>query len=96
MGAVYPTPIRLTIEGWTGARLDDDTPLLIASEAMSNALRHSNADNLWVELDLREDTIRLEVGDDGTGSIPPSRRKGWGSPTSDPATGRGRDGSHRE
>lgn len=79
MGAVYPTRIRLTIEGMDRRPgLDDDTLLLIASEAMSNALRHSNADNLWVELDLREDTIRLEVGDDGTGFDPSGPSQGMG------------------
>lgn len=79
MGAVYPTRIRLTIEGMDRRPgLDDDTLLLIASEAMSNALRHSNADNLWVELDLREDTIRLEVGDDGTGFDPSEPSQGMG------------------
>ena len=79
MGAVYPTRIRLTIAGMDRRPgMDDETVLLIASEAMSNALRHAHADNLWVELDLEHDTIHLEVGDDGTGFDPTSPSTGMG------------------
>lgn len=79
MGAVYPTRIRLTIEGMDRRPgQDDDTVLLIATEAMSNALRHSNADNVWVELALTDTTIRLEVGDDGAGFDPERPSDGMG------------------
>ncbi len=68
MGAVYPSRIRLTIEGMDRRPgQDDDAILLMANEAVSNALRHARASNVWVELDLRADAVRLEVGDDGTG-----------------------------
>lgn len=79
MGAVYPSRIRLTIEGVDrrpGA--DDAAILLIASEAISNALRHAKADNVWVVLDLRDETIHLEVGDDGVGFDPTLPSNGMG------------------
>lgn len=79
MSAVYPTRIRLTFGGMDRRpSQEDDTVLLIATEAISNALRHSNADNVWVELDLSDDTIRLEVGDDGQGFDPSSPAEGMG------------------
>lgn len=79
MGAVYPTRIRLTIEGMDRRPgTDDGTILLIATEAISNALRHAQPDNVWVVLDLRDETIHLEIGDDGTGFDTESPSAGMG------------------
>ena len=57
---------------------DDETILLMANEAMSNALRHARARNVWVELDLEAEVVRLEVGDDGAGFDPSSSSRGMG------------------
>lgn len=79
MGTVYPTRIRLTIEGVEGqSRPDDETILLIANEALSNALRHAEAKNVWLELAFEDDKLRLEVGDDGIGFDPGSPSEGMG------------------
>jgi len=42
----------------------------IAKEALSNALQHSGASNIWVELAGDEDLLRLIVKDDGKGFDP--------------------------
>lgn len=79
MGAVYPSRIRLTIVGMDRRPgQDDETILLMANEAMSNALRHARARNVWVELDLEAEVVRLEVGDDGAGFDPSSSSRGMG------------------
>jgi signal transduction histidine kinase len=53
-----------------GGRLRDRTVerevLLVAGEALANALRHADAESVEVTLDTR-DPVRLVVADDGTG-----------------------------
>ncbi len=69
MGSAYPTKVRLTVEG------DGDFPqryhedlMMLATEALSNALRHSRADLVEVLLaDGAEDEVILEVSDGGVG-----------------------------
>lgn len=39
----------------------------IASEAVANAARHSQARGVWIELEFRSDSVRLTVHDDGAG-----------------------------
>jgi signal transduction histidine kinase len=39
----------------------------LAREALSNAIRHSNATSIVLVLDQEEDAIRLRVSDDGQG-----------------------------
>lgn len=79
MGAVYPSRIRLTIVGMDRRPgQDDEVILLMANEAISNALRHARAKNVWVELDLEPEVLRLEVGDDGAGFDPSSPSRGMG------------------
>jgi signal transduction histidine kinase len=36
-------------------------------EGLTNAVRHANARNIWLSLSQEEETLRLEVRDDGTG-----------------------------
>jgi signal transduction histidine kinase len=48
----------------------------IAKEAIANAISHSRADNLWIELAEDHDLIRLLVRDDGIGFDPISGREG--------------------
>jgi signal transduction histidine kinase len=68
MGSAYPTKVRLTVEG------DGDFPqrhhedlMMLATEALSNALRHSRADLVEVLLADGADVVILEVSDDGVG-----------------------------
>ncbi|WP_417602124.1 tetratricopeptide repeat-containing sensor histidine kinase [Owenweeksia hongkongensis] len=39
----------------------------IVQEILNNALRHSDAENIWIDVGMREDTLRLEIKDDGSG-----------------------------
>jgi PAS domain S-box-containing protein len=54
----------------------------IAQEALNNSLKHAKARNLQVSLQLKHDTVRLEVLDDGTGFDPTTAeaRGGLGLP----------------
>jgi signal transduction histidine kinase len=69
MGTVYPANVTLTIEDFE-SRDSDDELLLIVTEALSNALRHSHAENVEIEL-VRDGTHQvLRVSDDGIGYMP--------------------------
>ena len=66
MGSAYPTNVELTVEPIESHGADEEL-LLLVTEALSNALRHSRAEKVHVEL-LREDgEIVLRVIDDGIG-----------------------------
>lgn len=57
-------------------RLDD--ALLITREAISNALRHGQPDNLSVTVSRRDGIIVLTVADDGAGFNPTAAKPGMG------------------
>jgi signal transduction histidine kinase len=79
MGSVYPSRIRLTIEGVEGhSGPDDDAMMLMATEALSNALRHAGAENVSVTLSFEDAALTLEVADDGSGFDPASPSRGMG------------------
>jgi len=63
--------VRLSLRIRGPARLRDRTlereVLLVASEALANALQHAGAAAIDVTLDTGGDAVRLEVADDGTG-----------------------------
>ena len=42
----------------------------VAQECLRNAVRHSGADNIGIELSRQADGVRLEVADDGRGLAP--------------------------
>jgi signal transduction histidine kinase len=44
--------------------------LAIAREALANVARHSGADHSWMQLSTPDDTVRLEIVDDGRGMDP--------------------------
>jgi signal transduction histidine kinase len=66
MGSAYPTKVELTVEPLNSHGADEDL-LLLVTEALSNALRHSHAENVRVELTREDDDILLRVTDDGIG-----------------------------
>jgi signal transduction histidine kinase len=41
--------------------------LRIGQEATTNAVKHANAKNIWIELDYQEALVRLSIRDDGCG-----------------------------
>lgn len=69
MGTVYPANVRLTIEDFE-TRESDDELLMIVTEALSNALRHSQAENVEIELINDNGEQVLRVNDDGIGFEP--------------------------
>jgi signal transduction histidine kinase len=53
----------------------------ITQEALSNAVKHSQASQIAIQLSVREDRITLSVSDNGTGLPPVAERgQGMGSP----------------
>lgn len=57
-------------------RLDD--ALLIAREAVFNAVRHAHARNLTLEIERTEQILRIRVSDDGVGFDPQTAKHGMG------------------
>jgi signal transduction histidine kinase len=69
--------VHLSIEA-TPARLPASTEaelMRIAQEAITNARRHSGAQNLWVSIEINPPYARIEISDDGAG-IGPHRPEG--------------------
>lgn len=66
MGAVYPASVRLTLDEFE-SRDSDDELLLMVTEALSNALRHSHADNVEIRLGREGEELVLSVVDYGIG-----------------------------
>lgn len=68
MGSAYPTTVRFSIEGEEDlpARHHEDL-MMLATEALSNALRHSRATLVEVVFSGAEEEVVLEVSDDGVG-----------------------------
>jgi signal transduction histidine kinase len=66
MGSAYPANVRLSLEDFE-SRESDDELILIATEALSNALRHSRAENVDVSLERMDGDLVLRVVDDGVG-----------------------------
>jgi ligand-binding sensor domain-containing protein/signal transduction histidine kinase len=69
LSAERGVPVDVSAEGDLGplgARAERNL-LLVAREAMRNALTHADPSRVWVRLSAAKDTIRLEVGDDGKG-----------------------------
>jgi PAS domain S-box-containing protein len=65
------TRVELTIEG--NEAIPDDVHVAlyrITQEALNNVVRHSRAENAWVDVRLEPSTARLTVGDDGCGFQP--------------------------
>ncbi len=50
----------------------------IIREAVSNIIRHANATHLSVDIETRQDHIRLSIRDNGTGLTEPLNNKGYG------------------
>jgi signal transduction histidine kinase len=55
-----------------------DTLYRIGQEALANAVRHAHPSRLTIHLDYEKDTVRLLVGDDGSGFIDGQNEAGLG------------------
>jgi signal transduction histidine kinase len=64
-----PIPVRLRMGGITG-RLPERLEVAVyytVSEGLTNVVKHAHASEVYVDLDLRHETIRLSIRDDGCG-----------------------------
>jgi signal transduction histidine kinase len=77
MGATYPSHVELNIEGEVPDVWDEEL-VILATEALSNALRHSHATHVEVELVVDPTEMTLRVTDDGDGFDPGKPRQGMG------------------
>lgn len=69
VGASAGLRVHLSLdEGGARLPVSTETELLrIAQEAMTNARKHSRAENLWVTCEVDPPNARIEVADDGSG-----------------------------
>ncbi|HET7688785.1 MAG TPA: histidine kinase [Nocardioidaceae bacterium] len=79
VGSRSPLTVHLTLdEAPTRLRPDVEVELLrIAQEAITNARKHSQAGNLWVDCRVRPPFARIEIKDDGQG-LGPGRADSYG------------------
>jgi signal transduction histidine kinase len=80
VGAAGGMRVHLSLDE-AGARLPaavEGELLRIAQEAVTNARKHSRAENLWVTCEVDPPFARLEVSDDGAGMPPRSRDGSYG------------------
>ena len=67
MGSAYPSRVRLELDI---TDIDDnleDQILRIVTEALSNALRHSQGTNIDVKVETGSDGVLIRIADDGIG-----------------------------
>jgi signal transduction histidine kinase len=81
MVARLPVPAQLRLPPSPLRRLDpqvEATAYFVAAEAVTNALKHAQAERLRVSAELIEDgrSLRVEVSDDGVGGADPGRGTG--------------------
>ncbi|HEX8767213.1 MAG TPA: ATP-binding protein, partial [Jatrophihabitans sp.] len=65
--------IHLNVDPAAAAALDAEQQqavFRVAQECLRNAVRHSEAGNVWIELSQQPKSVRLEVADDGSGLAP--------------------------
>jgi two-component system, chemotaxis family, CheB/CheR fusion protein len=75
-----PTQVKWNLEG-TEYRLPDDVEseiFRVGQEALTNALRHANANQIEVTLTYRDDEVCLCIKDDGQGFDPQATGGGFG------------------
>jgi PAS domain S-box-containing protein len=72
-----PVPVELDVraERRLPAGLDV-AAYYVVSEALANAAKHAHASVVHVELDARDATVRLAIGDDGVGGADPRQGSG--------------------
>lgn len=75
LGGVYPARVELTTDSFEEHESDDEMVLLV-TEALSNALRHSEAEEVDVHLIDAEDEVVIRVADNGVGFDPERGRDG--------------------
>lgn len=80
MGNAYPTKIDLNVEGAIDSieAREADEVIKLVTEALSNALRHSNAQTVDVTTKYSDRGLTLKISDDGLGFDPDRVERGMG------------------
>lgn len=79
MGSAYPARVRLSID--IGDEINDtldEEIVAIVTEALSNALRHSGADAIRVDVSASDGSCTIDVDDNGHGFDPDAAGGGMG------------------
>jgi signal transduction histidine kinase/uncharacterized protein YoaH (UPF0181 family) len=72
-----PIPVKLDVQA--EARLPEPVEVAayyVVSEALTNAAKHSGATVVHIDVDTRDDVLRVDVRDDGLGGADPTRGSG--------------------
>lgn len=77
MGSAYPSSVQLSID-WMGQTEADDEIVMLVQEALSNALRHADAEHIDVTITDDAHEVVLCVEDDGRGFSPADIGDGMG------------------
>jgi len=80
-GAGVPVEARLASDLLPAGMLDAEREIgayRIVQEAIGNAARHSGASRIWMDAELTEGGIRIEIGDNGVGFDDSAREHGLG------------------
>jgi signal transduction histidine kinase len=75
------TGISVEVDSTFSGRLPDETEtnlFRITQEALTNVARHSGARHVAIKLEMRGETIRLQIRDDGRGLSPAPNGRGMG------------------
>ncbi|WP_194895239.1 sensor histidine kinase [Catenulispora pinisilvae] len=64
------SPIPVEVDGtlpWRPSPEVESAAYFVASEALANMAKHSHASRAWIDLEIRDDQLRMIVGDNGVG-----------------------------
>lgn len=78
MGSAYPSEVVLELEVDLDDDILEDQIMKIATEALSNALRHSGAENVDIKVEADSTHLFVRVHDDGIGFDGSQPTKGMG------------------
>jgi len=63
-----PVPVEVDAAlPWRPSPEVESAAYFVASEALANMAKHAHATRAWIELEIREDQLRMIVGDNGVG-----------------------------
>ncbi len=71
-GSEAAIPTRLTVSGqpWPLDKQAEIAIFRIVQEALTNVRKHSGATEAWVNLEFKQDVLKLKIGDNGHGFTP--------------------------
>jgi signal transduction histidine kinase len=76
LGLACPVPTDVTVNLPRLADPVESAAYFAVSETLTNAVKHSGATRIWIDLRHDGSTLRITVGDDGRGGADPARGSG--------------------